>query len=174
MTDVFMESTFEQPLAEGEFEAMLESNSGCFGLYRVEWQQSCLSSDRRRMFCWFTAPDLESMRQALRKSKSESPCWAGTIHDAPSTNAPPLEHANVLVERSWPDPVTLDEIQAKEDRGAWCLETHGVKFVRTYFSLDRRRMMCLYSAADAESVRIAQRQAGMPVDAIWSFDLKQP
>ena len=62
--------------------------------------------------------------------------------------------------------------QAREDAHQWCLDTHGVSFVRTYFSQDRKRMICLYRAPDAEAVREAQRKAGMPLDAVWSFRLK--
>ena len=58
--------------------------------------------------------------------------------------------------------------QAIEDAGAWCLETHRVKFARTFFSLDRTRMICLYQAPDAEAVRMAQRQAGMPMERVWA------
>ena len=41
-------------------------------------------------------------------------------------------------------------------------EIHRVRRVRTYLSLDRRRMFSLYQAPDAESVRVAQREANMP------------
>ena len=78
---------------------------------------------------------------------------------------------NVVVERSFEEPVTIGEIQAIEDAGASCLETHQVTFVRTFFSRDRKRMICLYRAPDAEAVRVAQRMAGMPVDSVWSFRL---
>jgi hypothetical protein len=74
----------------------------------------------------------------------------------------------VVVERSFPEPVEFETIQAIEDRGAWCLEAHGVRFLRTYFSRDRRRMICLYEAKDAESVRLAQREAGVPFEAAWA------
>jgi hypothetical protein len=57
-------------------------------------------------------------------------------------------------------------VQAIEDANAHCLEAHRVRFMRTFFSSDRRRMACLYLAPDAESVRIAQRQATMPVDSV--------
>jgi hypothetical protein len=74
----------------------------------------------------------------------------------------------VLVEREFPEPVEFDAIQAVEERGAWCLRTHRVTFVRTWFSRDRRRMVCLYEAPDAESVRLAQSKAGMPVTRVWA------
>jgi hypothetical protein len=73
----------------------------------------------------------------------------------------------VVVERSFDEPVAFEAIQAIEDRGAWCLEMHNVRFLRTFFSLDRRRMICIYLAPDAESVRLAQSQAGVPFTRVW-------
>jgi len=72
----------------------------------------------------------------------------------------------VLVSRRFETPAEFAEIQALEEAGAGCLETHRVRFIRTYFSKDRKRMLCLYQAPDAESVRIAQREAGMPVERV--------
>jgi hypothetical protein len=172
MTEVFVQRSFDPPLTDEAFYESLRNATGCFGLYRVQWRQSLLSTDGRRMICWLSGPDVESTRLALRKAGSqEGAAWAGSIHDAPAAGAPPADAANVVVERSFEEPVTLEEIQAIEDAGASCLETHQVRFVRTFFSRDRKRMACLYRAPDAEAVRVAQRMAGMPVDSVWSFRL---
>ena len=76
--------------------------------------------------------------------------------------------ALVIVERRFDAPVAFEEIQAMEDRGAWCLDAHGVAFVRTYFSTHRTRMLCLYDAPDAEAVRAAQATIGMPFERVWA------
>ena len=76
--------------------------------------------------------------------------------------------ALVIVERSFAEPVQFDDIQAIEDRGAACFETYGVRFVRSFFSTDRRRMICLYEARDADSVLEAQRKAGVPFERVWA------
>jgi hypothetical protein len=170
VTEVFLQRSFDPPLTEDAFYERLREATGCFDLYRVHWRQSLLSTDGRRMICWLSAPDTESTRLALRKAGShdDSP-WPGSVHDSPAADAPPADTANVVVERSFDEPVTIEEIQAIEDAGASCLETHQVTFLRTFFSRDRKRMVCLYRAPDAEAVRVAQRMAGMPVDAVWSF-----
>ena len=80
----------------------------------------------------------------------------------------------VIVERVFDEPVEFGDIQAIEDRGAWCLEMHQVRFLKTYFSRDRRRMICLYEAPDAESVRIAQSKAEMPVERVWTTTIHEP
>jgi hypothetical protein len=74
----------------------------------------------------------------------------------------------VVVERSFAEPVAFEDIQAIEKRGAGCLDSHGVRFLKSYFSRDRRRMICLYEAPDAESVRLAERKAGVPFEKAWT------
>ena len=170
MTDVFLERQFEPPLSLDDVGLMAADSGPCFDRHRIRWNQSFLSSDGGQLLCWFTAPDAEAGRVALRAAGADvTHLWPGTVHDAPGPDAPPMVDANVVVTRRFDTPVSLDDIQAIEDAGAWCLETYRVKFVRTFFSLDRRRMICLYRAPDAESVRQAQRQAEMPVEVVWAF-----
>lgn len=165
MTDVFLERSFEPPITAANVAAMAGDAAGCFGLHQIEWRQSLLAADGARMICWFSAPDAESARIALRQIGADARVlWPGTVHDAPEPCTP-----NVAATRRFDDAVTIEAIQAIEDAGAWCLETHRVKFARTFFSLDRRRMICLYAAPDAESVRLAQHQAGMPLESVWAF-----
>jgi Nickel responsive protein SCO4226-like len=173
MSDVFLQRFFDPPLTDEAFDAMSRDSLSCFDLHRVAWQQSLLSADGKRLICWFRAPDAESMRLALRQAGEHTAIpWSGTVHDSPATDAPPAHAANVVVERSFETPVTLEAIQAIEDAGAACLSARDVTFVRTLFSRDRKRMVCLYCAPDAESVREAQRLAGLPLDAVWRFRLK--
>ena len=170
MSDVFYLRPMGQPVTDNDVRAMATEAGGCLDMHRVTWEHSFLAHDGQRMLCWYRAPDAESARIALQQLGSDmNTVWPGTVHDAPDPNALAMADANVLVERSWQEPVTMEEIQAIEDAGAWCLETHRVKFVRTFFSTDRMRMACLYKAPDAESVRLAQRQADMPVDLVWAF-----
>jgi hypothetical protein len=165
VTDVFLERRFDPPLTVAELRAMTADSPDCFTIHRVAWCESFLAQSGTRMVCRFTAPDAESARIALREAGLDTRVlWSGTIHHAPAQ-----AQANVLVERRFDTPVELETLQAIEDASAACLNNHRVRFTRTFFSLDRRRMLCLYEAPDAESVRIAQRQAGMPVEQVWSF-----
>lgn len=170
MTHVFVERHWEQPRTEADLQQMSDDSDECLARHRCDWHGSLLSADRRDLVCHFSAPDTESVRIALRQAGS--PCtaaWAGTIHDAPGLTAADLEKANVLVARRFEEPVDIAAIQALEDAGQGCLDTHRVRFVQSFFSRDRKRMLCLYAAPDAESVRIAQREAQMPVERVWSF-----
>lgn len=74
----------------------------------------------------------------------------------------------VIVERRFEEPLVFEELQAKEDAVAWCLDQYDVRFVRSYASLDRLHMICVYEAPDAEAVRRTQREGTLPFDRVWT------
>lgn len=165
MTRLFLEREFEPHLTPRDVVSMARGSGWCFDAYNVEWHGSLLSADGRCMVCQFSGADAEAVRMALRRIEADmARLWIGTVHDAPVAGS-----ANVLVERSFDAPVAIEDLQAKEDAKSWCLETHQVKFVQSFFARDRRRMLCLYEGPDAEAVRAAQREAEMPVDRVWAF-----
>lgn len=179
MTDVFLERRFDPPIDREHALELGRLGADCLDIHRVRWRGSLLAQSGRHMVCRFSSADAESVRIALRQLevqlKVDIRClWPGTLHDAPGMQPGDIDRAKVLVRRSFNEPTELADIQAIEDAGAWCLETHGVSFVRTCFSVDRKRMICLYRAPDAESVRLAQRQAGMPLEDVWSFEHVAP
>ena len=160
---LFLERTFDDSLTPADVLEGGRTSARCFGLYRVQWHGSFLALDGRTMICTFSAPDMESARQALRDPGTDlSRLWAGSVHGA--TGVVP----NVVVERSFAAPVRYEDIKALGEAAAWCLDTYKVKYAHTFFSRDRRRMLCFYAAPDAEAVRSVQREAGAPVSAIWT------
>ncbi|WP_162623007.1 DUF4242 domain-containing protein [Billgrantia lactosivorans] len=175
MIDVILERGFDRPLEPWLVRSLTEAALPCFDLHRICWHESLLARDGRRLVCHFQAPDAESARIGLRQAGADvSSLWGGSVIDAPGLGSSELAAANVIVERHFAAPVTFEAIQALEDAGGACLQNHRVRFLRTFFSLDRRRMFCLYQAPDAESVRLAQYQAGMPVTRIWTFQRIAP
>jgi hypothetical protein len=175
MADIFLERDLEPAMSIADVLAVSSEGAGCLQLHRVAWHGSLLAHDGRRLVCHFRAADAESARIALRSGGADiRRLWPGTIHDAPNLGRFDADSANVMVRRAFAQAVALEDIQAREDAGAWCLAARQVKFVRSYFSLDRRRMLCLYRAPDAESVREAQRQAYMPVEDVWAFTALLP
>jgi hypothetical protein len=172
MTDILVERHWDQSLSDADMQSMLVSAGACLGIHRVNWHGSRLSADGHELFCHFSAADAESVRIALNQAGSpRGQVWAGTVNDAPGITADELARANILVSRRFEQPVVLDEIQAAEQAGASCLVTHRVQRVRTYLSADRRRMISLYQAPDAESVRLALQAASIPVERVWAFRL---
>jgi len=175
MTDVLVERRWDPPLNDMDMQRMIELAGSCLAIHRVDWCGSLLSADGKDLFCHFSGRDAESVRIALNQAGSpRGKVWSGTVHDGPGLTEADLVEANVLVSRHFDEPVAFAAIQSLEDAGAGCLENHRVRFVRTYFATDRRRMICLYHAPDAESVRIVQREARMPVERVWTFRQFRP
>jgi hypothetical protein len=175
VTDVFLEREFDPGLTVADVWSMASESGHCFRLHGIHWFGSMLAAGGRRMLCHFSSPDTESVRIALRQSGAPmGQVWSGAVHEAQNLSGADPGYSNVVVTRSWSQPVELADIQAIEDTGAWCLEAHDVQFVRTFFATDRRRMACLYRAPDAESVRLAQVRAGMPIERVWAFEALAP
>jgi hypothetical protein len=169
MTEVLVERHWDKPLTDKDMATMIEDGSGCMALHRVHWKGSLLSVDGRELLCHFSSPDAESVRiglQALRSPRGA--VWAVTVQDAPGVTVDDLARANVLVSSRFEAPVAFHELTSQGD-GALCLRSHRVRFVRTLLSTDRRRMISLAVAPDAESVRIALREAKAPVERVWAF-----
>lgn len=163
--NMFLLRTFHKPLSVADVHARAHSSDWCYNMHKVEWRGSYLSTNGRSLLCTFTAADAESVRLALRSSGADTRyLWPGTVHEAREPAVP-----TVLVERSFEAPVGFEEIASIAKAGSLCLQARRVKYARTFFSMDHKRMLCLYEAPDAESVRVAQREAGLPVDAVWAF-----
>lgn len=172
---MFLERCFDPAIAPNDVFAMGAEGAECFGLYGIAWHGSLLATDGGRMLCHFEGPDAESVRVALRQlGVTVEGLWPGTAHTAPGTTPAEQAAANVLVARAFEEPVALEDVQRAEDANAWCLEAHNVNWVRTYFSRDRQRMMCVYRAPDAEAVRRAQQGAGLPFQAVWAVTPIRP
>lgn len=77
----------------------------------------------------------------------------------------------IIVERNFEPPLTEEELRATEARMAPCLDLYHVRWIRSYWSADRRRMICEYEAPDAASVKSVQREAEARFDRIWPADV---
>jgi len=175
MSDIFLEREFDPRITSADVWNMVREIGHCFQLNGAQWCGSMLAVGGRRMLCHFHCPDSESIRIALRQSRSQmGPVWNGSVHENKILAGADPGYSNVVVTRCWDNAVELEDIQALEDAGAWCLEAHDVQFVRTFFAADRKRMDCLYRAPDAECVRRAQIQAGMPLARVWAFEALVP
>ncbi len=77
----------------------------------------------------------------------------------------------LVVERTFDEPLTEESLAAVQERMAPCLGDYGVTWVRSYFSVDRRRMICHYEAPDAEAVRASNRAAEALFDQVWQAEI---
>lgn len=79
--------------------------------------------------------------------------------------------AQLIVERNFDRPLEDADIKAMVERLVPCLKQYGARWMRSYLSADRKRTICAFEAADAESIRLAHRQAEVQMDRIWPAQL---
>lgn len=178
MTFVVAERTFPEPQTVDLVRQSIRDGGGCNALYGITHLGSLLGPDGRQAVCFYRSPDAEVVRSSShRQGTPYDRIWSAMLHGQgpdPVTAWPPSQGTNdappetVLVSRAFDAPMVFEELQAQEDVQAWCLQSYRVRFLQSLVSLDRRRMLCLYAAPDAEAVRHAQRGAGLPFEKIWT------
>ena len=80
----------------------------------------------------------------------------------------------IIVERSFDPPISQEVMDATSQRVGSCLDLYGVRWIGSHVSTDRRRMVCVYEAGDAQSVRDVQDAAQALFDRVWSADIMTP
>jgi hypothetical protein len=73
----------------------------------------------------------------------------------------------IVVERSFDTPQSDEDMKIVANRERPCLGVYNVVWKRSLLSTDRRRMVCEYEAADAETVRKVQREAAADFERVW-------
>lgn len=171
MTEVLIERHPDAPLTAADATAIIEGGNDCRAIHRLTWHRSLLSNDGQQMLCHLTSPDLESVRIALKSAPvpMEVDIWSCTVTDAPGLTLDELAQANVLASFRSELPFTREQLASVDGSSGVCLKNHRVRLLRTFTASDRRRVIGLCSAADAESVRIALRDATLPVERVWAF-----
>jgi hypothetical protein len=169
-----MERTYGEPLTIEELVGLDGKTRWCLTTHRCKAVVHSLAGDGKSSLCVFDAPDAEALRMAAKQmdTPDQPRIWGATVHYHPDEPLPggPLmrngESAIAMVQRSFEKPQLFEELQAMEDAKASCLTLHRVRFVKSFFSLDRQRMACLYAAPDVEAVRKAASMTGLPFDKV--------
>ena len=180
MTEVVLIRRFENPIGADYLDAATTTLGWCRDLYGVTPRLHFLARDGQRCACIFGAPDAEAVRNVIRAGNRGEPeaLWACTIHpgvgDDGRSDPGDAARTLVVVERSFDAPMRFDDLRPVEDRNIACLQLHDARFARSYFATDRRRMLCLYLAPDAEAVRRANRIAGLPFQRAWPAQVVVP
>ena len=76
--------------------------------------------------------------------------------------------SDVFYLRSIDPPVSRDDVPAMLRLVGDCFRMHRVDWSASFLADDGRRMMCWYRAPDAESARVALRQVGSDMNAVWA------
>jgi hypothetical protein len=74
---------------------------------------------------------------------------------------------HVIVEYAFDPPATEEELDRMAEQLDPCLEGRDVRFVQSFVSLDRTRRICVFEAADAETVRVSYRSANVAFERVW-------
>lgn len=173
MATVIVERMFNRPRSLAELGGMMRSTEWCMAQHSVVALRHYFGADGRRLVCVFDAPDSEAVRSAIRTGGLSAPTriWTASVHGEAGRGRDDIpeqvDATVVLVERTFPQPVDFDDVQALEDASGLCFDLRGVVFLRSYFAMDRRRMICLYTAPDAEAVREANLAGRLPFDLVW-------
>jgi hypothetical protein len=65
-------------------------------------------------------------------------------------------------------PITPDDAQGMSEYARDCFSLHSVDWKHSFLATDGARMLCWYKAPDAESARLALRQLGSDMNAVWT------
>lgn len=180
MPFVVAERTLSKPITADQVIASIRDGGWCADLYGVSHQGSLLAVDGHMLICFFRAPDAEAVRSTQRRLGAPADrVWSATLHGPagaePVTRRAPTDDdpldSVILVRREFEAPVRFEDLESKEAERAWCFEAYRVRFLQSLLSIDRKHMLCCYSAPDAETVRTLQRDAGMKFEEIWRAEL---
>jgi hypothetical protein len=83
MPYVIVEYEFNPPITDAGLQQMTTSFALCAGARHIRKLRSVISIDRRRGYCEFEAPDVETVREAFRSAKIEfRSAWTAHLFDA--------------------------------------------------------------------------------------------
>ena len=77
----------------------------------------------------------------------------------------------MIVEQRLSRCVTPQALAAELARASWCRELYEVEHVCSYLGTSGDRMLCVFSAPDAEAVRVVARRMGYGYERIWAAEV---
>lgn len=172
MENIVVERVFHEPVTTGRLREVADQWRWCREQNRVTSLRSYVSGDGRRTVCVFRAPDAEAVRRVNRQAELPGEAWHAAVYGPEASGDDGVDTA-VIVERTFADPITHEELAEAEKKSACCLNVNGVRYLRSYFSSDCKRMLCIYTAPDAEAVRRTQKQMGLPFDKAWTASVER-
>jgi hypothetical protein len=130
--------------------------------------------DGRHAICVYEAPDAESVRRTQDELKQPyDRVWtAQPLRLPPGDRDPRYEW--VVAQRALPRAYGIEEIEAVAGDPLGCNKRHRCTLLDSMLSLDGTRLICQYAAPDAESVRSANTQSGVPYERVWVARVLRP
>jgi len=173
---VLVERRFDRPVRFEDIQALEIAGHSCLHLRNVRFLKSFFSRDCCRMLCLYEAPDAESVREAEHHAKVPfNSAWTCIkLQGIGTAGVHSSDREYVVVERQFPGAVTPDFVSNALRRSGWCLDLHDAEYVESFLGNDGRRMVCLFRAPDAEAVRLANQQGGVPYTDVWTASVHLP
>lgn len=164
MSEVFFERSFRAPVTATEAGALaleIAHELDPTGTRR----EFLLSTDGRRLLC-----RLDSHTPVASLDAGSSRIWSGTARHtgAASSDAAAEELVDLVGERSL-DAQSRSGARPLEHACRWCAAVHRVHLVEVFESTDGLRVIGIFRAPDAESVRLAYHGASEPLDSVWTY-----
>ena len=79
----------------------------------------------------------------------------------------------IVVEQVFDPPLTDEEHSRIGKRIDSCAQMRNARWMRSYLSADRKRMVCEFEAPDTQSVRDTYRSADVAVERVWRAERYQ-
>jgi hypothetical protein len=126
--------------------------------------------DRLRTACVYEAPQGVSIDALAGRSSAEAIWEAVSWFTQMGRESITVEadRCIVVLQRWFPDGTSAQRLTDGVAKGQVCFETHRVQPVESYIRLDGKVSMCMFTAPDAESVRIAVRTLGISIVRAWT------
>ena len=168
MTIVIVERAFETDTTPQELQAKEDAVQWCFSAQRVKFLRSYCALDQRHMICMYDAPDAEAVRTAQRSAGLPvEHAWPATvITDAAFER--PRGYSLVVAQRALPKGITREHIEHLATDPNGCNKRFRLQHLAAFLSSDCSRMFCAYHSPDLESIRIANRESGAPIERLWT------
>jgi hypothetical protein len=166
MSIVVVERSFAEAL---DFERIRAIDRGdCLRRQGVRSLYNLVARDGRHMVCIYDAPDAEAVRATQDPSLLPyDRVWSALALELPPAQRDP-RYETVVVQRELNAPITREIAEGAARDPLGCNRRNRCSVLRSLLSLDGQRMLCQYSAPDAESVRNANQQSTAPFTRVWA------
>jgi hypothetical protein len=134
----------------------------------AEHGEALVSLDGRRLLALLDGASPDAIERVRRNVGGQTLVWQANAMASAFPGALGPGKCQVVVERRFDSPASTEWVRAGQNRCAPCLSVHRARLIGSYLSVDQRRMLCLFEANDAESLRQASRSMGLPVARIWT------
>jgi hypothetical protein len=166
---IVVERSFDEQRPLDELQSAERRVAWCFEQKGVRVRRSFVSLDGCAMVCVYDARDAESVRETQRTAGLPfTRAWRALLMAHGDAVCAPAGRSTVIVERDPPPGMREEHLRALMSVSGPCFQTNGVELLTTYLAADSSRVICVFSAFDAEAVRRANREGGLPFTRAWT------